>query len=353
MSGTGAPRRAVFAPVAIAGLVGAPHSVDGLWRQPYAKREPELYSFWKAMTQGTSEVAPTLLRNAPRPGSLPHPPERKTKERDDLPRHFRLVQRHGEASHNWSGAVVPAVSGRRFTRVAARWRVPKLPGKPHVGESDAMVSIWIGLGGWLQWSDSMPQMGSEHGWDDNGKPVHRLWCQWWQGKNNDDGWLSWIVDGLVIEPGNEILCHLALIEDNVVECYFLNRDTKELAGVLGTGSRPVVGSTAEWVVEQPMRVEFAPGAGNVLVNGYSGVRGGGAVAPQLRPVGPHPLPEFKTVILRDCAARLGNDGDFRRRTLADADPITLFTRRPPGSVRMLRATISKEIAPRTLTVARR
>ena len=240
--------------------------------------------------------------------------------RKELPRHLPIGKRTPLSSRNWSGAIVPALSGRRFSRIAASWEVPRLPRRPQADAEDAMISIWIGLGGWQAWSKSMPHMGTEHGWDDDGKLVHRFWCQWWLGKDSEDGWLSWIVQGVNIEPGDEILCHLAVVGENTVEFYFLNRRTGQLAGVQAVAPRPPTGSSSQWIVERPMRVEPA-------IRGKHSARSGAKssiLSQRLQPVGLHPLPPIKEVILRDCVTRLGTSADFRLRTLQDATPVSLI-----------------------------
>src|SRR5262245_19663815 len=137
----------------------------------------------------------------------------------------------------------PTVNGSRV------WRpVPEL-GK--VAESGSMLSIWVGLGGWLLWMDSIAQLGSEHAWNRSSNPIHRRGCQWCDGKNRPGEWLSQIVRAPAINPGQEIICHLAVLDDRRVEFYFLNNCMKETSGVRARGERPVVSTTAEWVVERP------------------------------------------------------------------------------------------------------
>jgi hypothetical protein len=302
---------------------------DGLPGKPDPDREPEMYRIWEKMTD--KDVAPvklTLKRNDPPSVKARH---QTAPKRSGAPSHFSVIRRNEASSLNWSGAVVPAVSGRRFTRIAAWWQVPPLPDKPEHG--GALISLWIGLGGWQGWSNSMPHMGSEHGWGLDGKPLNRLWCQWWQGKDIQDGWISWILEGPELTQGDEIFFYLAVTDANTVECYFLNANTKQLAGVRGTSDRPVIGSSAEWVVERPMHIQHAPGSSSGVRRTTSPVH--------LEPVGLYPLAQVKSITMHECAARLGDAGDFRRRNLADSDLIELISRAPglPGTYCELRPKI--------------
>jgi hypothetical protein len=309
----------------------------GLWTQPNPEREPELHSIWKAMTIGTKQIKVKVRENAPHGKAVvkqpPPSPQRQlvVRPRADPPRNFRMAKRGLVSSLNWSGAVVPADSGRRFTRVAAQWRVPSLDQSKPL--SDSLVSIWIGLGGWLPWAHPMPQMGSEHGWTRENKPVNRLWCQCWQGRTDGDGWLSRIVYGLEIEPHQEILCHLAVLDDGSVEFYFFNSETKKLAGVTAKVGKPVVGSTAEWVVEPPTRVDYDDDLPGDDLSDSARTSAGR----RLRQIGPHPLPDFAPLIMENCAARLGGATDYRRRRPSDGYEIMLIGRSSPGSAQVLRS----------------
>lgn len=67
-----------------------------------------------------------------------------------------------ESSPNWSGAYVVPSHGRRFNRIAASWRVPKVnPPKPADGgdpaPGDYRCSTWIGLDGHRRYTNGMPQ----------------------------------------------------------------------------------------------------------------------------------------------------------------------------------------------------
>jgi hypothetical protein len=196
------------------------------------------------------------------------------------------------------------------------------------------MSMWLGLGGWQGWSNSMPHMGSEHGWNEKGEKIQRLWCQWWQGRDDQSGWISWIVTGLDLNEGDEIVCHLAVTDANSVECYFLNQTTGTLAGVMGRSTRPVVGSSSEWVVEQPVRFDYDDGQ-------------------NLQQIGWYPLASLDPVSLRICASRLGDVAEFRRRTLADADLIEMVGHTPggEGTVSPLQAQIERPYREPVLTVS--
>ena len=152
-------------------------------------------------------------------------------------------------SRNWAGAIVPAVGGRRFTAIIGSWKVPKVA---KTGSDWGLVSIWIGLGGSRPASHSMPQIGSEHGWDGE-KEIHRLWCQWWLG-DNSAGYLSHVFEpSLKLEPGVEITCSLSVdASGKTVEFDWSCSNARY--GTIGKSVRPVIADSANWIVERPTEV---------------------------------------------------------------------------------------------------
>lgn len=223
----------------------------------------------------------------------------------------RVIAGHGSGmahlhSRNWSGAVVPATGGERFSLITASWEVPDVAHP--AGLEHSYVSIWIGLGGSYRASRSMPQMGSEHGWDGKaGRLIHRLWCQWWLGAGDSGGYLSHYIDEALapLQAGDTITCWLE-VDAAAMNVTYRWQWTSKASGATtefsATDNRgvPVMADSANWIVERPTEVitnADKPG-------GYELGRH-------------HPLPEFRTqppaelesgeiaITMNDCLAWLG------------------------------------------------
>ena len=312
-------------------------SGTGFWKRPNAKAEPELLALWLKMTSKAKSVLPSIVLNepplcagdtppagesrmAPEAAALCHMYDARPFTQRSTCRTRRSHRARGhERSRNWSGAVVPAESGLEFNRVGGGWKAPANEGRfDATNAKPSQMSVWVGLGGARLWEKSLPQMGSEHGYDGNGL-VDRLWVQWWLGESSGKAALSSWVQGIRCQAGDEILCMITVTAPQVVEFYFKNQTTGELAGVRGTGARPVIGASAEWVVERPTYLAYACNVPGAVEHG--------ADPHALISNGLFALPKFEMVEMHDCAATLGDGASLRARTLADADVITMLGRR--------------------------
>lgn len=212
-------------------------------------------------------------------------------------------------SRNWAGAVAPATEGRRFSLITASWEVPDVA-HPN-GVDHSYVSIWIGLGGSYRASHSMPQMGSEHGWDGvAGRPVNRLWCQWWLGPDNSLGYLSdlFAEDQAQLKAGDTVTCWLE-VDDLATTVTYHWRWTSKITGKTQSFSAwdnrgvKVTADSANWIVERPTEVITNSGKPSCYELGRH-----------------HPLPVIRTtdgneldsgkvaITMKDCWARLGPAG---------------------------------------------
>jgi hypothetical protein len=225
--------------------------------RPEPALEPELYGHWAEMFQqplrfvwsGTHEAASFLV-----------PTER---------------------SPNWSGAYTLPNRGARFKRVVGRWRIPDVgvgAGSNPFG-LPFRCSIWVGLDGKKHWSRSLPQVGSVQGIADDGTPEEpSLWWQWWL---RDAPSKPHTIDCVKIRPGDEVLCSLTVVSELLVRFHVKNRNTGAFATFAVNGTEPVLGSTAEWIIERPADSTDSGDAGPLF-----------------------PLPNYGEVHLRRCAARL-------------------------------------------------
>lgn len=212
-------------------------------------------------TYGPLQLLPQTKALAARP-VVPPAVARKVEARRQA---RRVIAGHGSGmahlhSRNWSGAVVPATGGERFSLITASWEVPDVAHP--AGLEHSYVSVWIGLGGSYRASRSMPQMGSEHGWDGvEKKPIHRLWCQWWLGAGDSGGYLSHYIDEALapLQAGDRITCWLEVdaAAMNVTYHWQWTRKsdgfTKEFSATDSRGV-PVIADSADWIVERPTEV---------------------------------------------------------------------------------------------------
>lgn len=277
--------------------------------RPDRDHEPVLHAHWRDLVAGAETPTVGLVRNTPR--------AQAGADRS-------LRRRPCQRSLNWAGAIAPAHAGRRFTRIGGRWTIPDLAGVPPA-KGLSLVSAWVGLGGATRASQSMPQLGSEQGWDD-GKPLHRLWCQWWLGRD-EDGFLSSNLT-LPLQPGDEILCSLLVLGPRRVLCH-IRRIPKaggahQLVAIEGNGKHDIVASSAEWIMERPRAVLSDPVADQQVPSRQLGQRRGlksGTLLdmPTIDPAPPARDPTApRRFRITQASARLGEAKETPRREITPA-----------------------------------
>jgi hypothetical protein len=226
--------------------------------RPDPEREPDLYEHWKEMF---TEPLRFVLAES---------------------RSFLVAP--FEASSNWSGGYVLPHDGNRFTRVVGRWQVPEvqLGAGPNPKSMPFCCSIWVGLDGKKRWTRSMPQVGTVQTIAlDGTRETPSLWWQWWlrdkpSGPNE--------ISGVKIKSGDVVLCSLTVMSPNLVRFHVKNRNTGSFATIAVSEPKPVLGATAEWVVERPADPDLGSGG--------------------LDPGPLFPLPDYGSVTLERCAARV-------------------------------------------------
>lgn len=248
---------------------------------------PELFEHWREMFSEPLCFKGAESRRADSPiGRLPTPRDLRVSRlfqlRSSALRATAVTFPVTSSSRNWSGAYLLPNRGERFTRIVGRWRIPHVRSGAEFGPADLpfRCSVWIGLDGKKRWSESMPQVGTEHTVGREGVPEEpRLWWQWWL---RDGPSSPFYIDGVRVRADDTVLCSLTAVSPNLVRFHVKNCDTGEFAGVAVTEPVALRGSSAEWIVEQPSRPELVDG---VLEAG---------------PL--FPLPDFDPVIFRRCAA---------------------------------------------------
>jgi hypothetical protein len=251
-----------------------------------------------------------------------------------------------ERSPNWSGAVAMPSAGRRFSAIAARWRVPKatrpgqdprplqdLPPEPPIrGVAQApgrpeswRCSIWVGLDGHRMASDSLPQIGTTVVVDIDAAGKERVrahaWAQWWvRGKQYGE----MRFEGFELAPDDTVTAWLGMRSPHEAVLRIRNERTRQIgsaawrSGDPPAGARreadvrqvhadgaPAEGAAAAWVVERPM-VMFSREL--------------------------YPAPRFEPVRFERCIAALRDPGDdwsvaSRLVDLGDARLIRMYHHR--------------------------
>ena len=214
-----------------------------------------------------------------------------------------------ETSGNWSGAVLPAGGGERFSAACARWHVPDarpsdtapppIQGPEKGDPLSRRVSVWVGLDGHRACAGSLPQIGTTTAecFKDGKRWVEAYaWAQWWV-RGQQFGEV--VFENLTVSPGDEVTCWMALHQpDRLVLCIRNETTGDEDSRLWRSGTKaddllatrahpgappaPVSGMAAVWVVERP------------TVMGRTDL---------------YPLPDFDKVEFKDCIAGIGASGE--------------------------------------------
>ena len=254
---------------------------------PDEDKAPELFKHWREMFLGPLCFKRARSRRAQPP--IRRPPASITSRfsrlfvpRGSLRRGAAITLPTTGSSRNWSGAYLLPNHGERLTQVVGRWDLPRVRPGAEFGPADLpfRCSVWIGLDGKKRWSESMPQMGTEHTVGRDGvEEEPKLWWQWWL---RDGPSSPFYIDGVGVRAGDTVLCSVTAVSANLVRFHVKNKNTGEFAGLAVSEPVALRGSSAEWIVEQPSRPEVVDGL------------------PQAGPL--FPLPDFDRVVFRNCAA---------------------------------------------------
>ena len=215
--------------------------------RPDPNKQPELYAHWEEMFWPPPKF---VLAESTEP---PHPIEEVVLRQPS----FEGLSGRLESSQNWSGAYLEPREANRFSRVVGAWTVPSV--KPGVRQESDLgkqfrFSIWIGLDGKKGWTNSMPQVGTEHKLTkDDGTQEDIVWWQWWIRDEDKPEWPR-TMKGIAVKPGDRVLCSMSVMDPKYVRIHVVNRTTGLFTTVQLKGPKPLVGATAEWVVERQSNV---------------------------------------------------------------------------------------------------
>jgi len=163
-------------------------------------------------------------------------------------------------SNNWSGAVLLANRGQRFTWITGGW-TPTAMTSPEGGAAERRTSVWIGFDGLLRHNQSLPQCGVTQRIPAGGQGTHSYtaWFQWWERPppNQRDRLVPPLeFHRFPIAAGDPIRCFLWATENGqAIGMLIVNLQTqcglRLVCNAAAGGRTPIEGSTAEWVVERP------------------------------------------------------------------------------------------------------
>jgi hypothetical protein len=144
---------------------------------------------------------------------------------------------------NWAGYAVTGLAGGpavSFTHVTGTWKATFAT--CDANDDDAANSVWVGLGGFNQGSQSLEQIGTESHCSSNVPPSYYAWYQLVPGPA-----LSF---ALTIEPGDTIKASVTVAGGTHVTLVLrdLTRDT--VASERAIAASPDL-SSAEWIAEAP------------------------------------------------------------------------------------------------------
>jgi hypothetical protein len=148
-----------------------------------------------------------------------------------------------EATSNWAGYAVTAAdpsAPTAFTGVSGTWKVPAL----RCGESDddSHAAFWVGLGGYVQGTQALEQIGTWADCNLQGPPSYFAWYELLPGPA-----LSF---ALAIEPGDTLKATVAVDTQQHVTLTLRNLTRHTVASVRQR-FQMVDLSSAEWVAEAP------------------------------------------------------------------------------------------------------
>jgi hypothetical protein len=145
-----------------------------------------------------------------------------------------------DVSTNWSGY---AATGAAFSAVSAGWVQPSAECLTRT-TSETQAFFWVGLGGDLESSGKLEQIGTEADCASSGAARYSAWYELWPG--------SPVRIGLRVSPGDRMWASVRVRERDVM-LVLRNLTTGERFGRTVTTSSPDT-SSAEWIVEAPTAV---------------------------------------------------------------------------------------------------
>ncbi len=155
----------------------------------------------------------------------------------------------------WAGSTVFPGQGDTVKWINGQWTVPHVVAP---GPGDCMCAEWIGIdgayGGPSAHSDDILQAGTTQ-WIVGGVPDSFAWCEWWADP-------PVTITNLPVSPGDTMHCMICVLTPTEGGVHLWNITTGAATSFIKTPVNPnsgirLVGNTAEWVLEDPVRDELA------------------------------------------------------------------------------------------------
>jgi hypothetical protein len=152
----------------------------------------------------------------------------------------------GQASGNWSGALVEAPDGFKIQSIAGQWTIPNCAPS---ADGVTACSIWVGFdGNGLQ---DLLQAGIQCEFTRTTNGVQSQLYSWWEWLPNPLGIQKISVP--VASIGHEVYCLITALSSTTGRIFLKNLTTNDATtfDVSAPDGGTLLGSSAEWIVEAP------------------------------------------------------------------------------------------------------
>jgi len=152
----------------------------------------------------------------------------------------RVVSGAQSISSNWSGYAVTS-PGVSYTSATATWKQPAA--SCDAGDAGAQSAFWVGLGGYIESSQSLEQIGVDSDCSPSGHPEYYAWYELVPA--------AAVQLGIEIEPGNTVTVSVnALDGGTTIELQIIDRSRRvRVTKLVPFASADL--SSAEWITEAP------------------------------------------------------------------------------------------------------
>jgi Peptidase A4 family len=207
--------------------------------RPDQSKDPKLHAQWRRrVSRRYTRIEPVFVRNT---GKV-HGPVRGVTVPEGAAAAEAGAAPANATSSNWSGSVVVAASGDKFSWVEGEWTVPD-PSDPKGGRSAYYSSAWIGIDGWG--SGDVLQAGTESSLVNGSKKVY-AWWEWYPD-------FEIAISNFPVSSGDTIYCLICATGANTATIYLTNDNTDQSTSfnITAPSGTTLRGNSAEWIVETP------------------------------------------------------------------------------------------------------
>jgi hypothetical protein len=159
----------------------------------------------------------------------------------------------------WSGAVIPAATGKSFSSMSAQWVVPAVTQVPVSGAGPSAAAMWVGLDGITSTDVCQAGVTAFVQTGANGVPTvsYQAWAEWYPA-----GSVAIPASQFSVNPGDTIKITVDSLGAGSTQAVFVYNNETTHQALTVTADAPagvsLAGNTAEAVVETPTEA-----AGNI------------------------------------------------------------------------------------------